>query len=93
MKKGIILIGSQVAGKAALIDAIAKLLRISIVITAGLVILQTLGYSISGVLAFGGIGGIGGNNDTPTIVIWIDVWTCSCTNYTDWAFNCCCSRS
>lgn len=39
-------------------DAIAKLLRISIVITAGLVILQTLGYSISGVLAFGGIGGI-----------------------------------
>lgn len=39
-------------------DAIAKLLRISVVITAGLVILQNLGYSISGVLAFGGIGGI-----------------------------------
>jgi MscS family membrane protein len=39
-------------------DAIAKLLRISVVITAALVILQTLGYSISGVLAFGGIGGI-----------------------------------
>ena len=39
-------------------DAIAKLLRISIVITTGLVVLQTLGYSISGVLAFGGIGGI-----------------------------------
>ena len=39
-------------------DAIAKLLRISIVITALLVILQTLGYSISGVLAFGGIGGV-----------------------------------
>jgi MscS family membrane protein len=39
-------------------DAIAKLLRISVIITAGLVILQTLGYSISGVLAFGGIGGI-----------------------------------
>ena len=39
-------------------DAIAKLLRVSIVITGGLVILQTLGYSISGVLAFGGIGGI-----------------------------------
>ena len=39
-------------------DAIAKLIRISIIITAGLVILQTLGYSISGVLAFGGIGGI-----------------------------------
>ena len=39
-------------------DAIAKLLRISVVITAGLVILQPLGYSVSGVLAFGGIGGI-----------------------------------
>ncbi|MBT7952587.1 MAG: mechanosensitive ion channel family protein, partial [Gammaproteobacteria bacterium] len=39
-------------------DAIAKLLRISVIITAALVILQTLGYSISGVLAFGGIGGI-----------------------------------
>jgi len=39
-------------------DAIAKLLRISVVITSILVILQTLGYSISGVLAFGGISGI-----------------------------------
>jgi MscS family membrane protein len=39
-------------------DAIAKLLRISVIITAFLVMLQTLGYSISGVLAFGGIGGI-----------------------------------
>ncbi len=39
-------------------DAIAKLIRVSVVITSGLVILQTLGYSISGVLAFGGIGGI-----------------------------------
>ena len=39
-------------------DAIAKLLRISVIITALLVMLQTLGYSISGVLAFGGIGGI-----------------------------------
>ncbi len=40
------------------LDAIGKLLRISVIITAALVILQTLGYSISGVLAFGGIGGI-----------------------------------
>ena len=40
------------------IDAIGKLVRISFVITAALVILQTLGYSISGVLAFGGIGGV-----------------------------------
>jgi MscS family membrane protein len=39
-------------------DAIAKLLRISVIITAILVVLQTLGYSISGVLAFGGISGI-----------------------------------
>ena len=39
-------------------DAIAKLLRLSVVITSVLVALQTLGYSIAGVLAFGGIGGI-----------------------------------
>ncbi len=38
--------------------AIGKLLRASIIITTVLVILQSLGYSISGVLAFGGIGGI-----------------------------------
>jgi len=40
------------------VSAIGKLLRVSVVITSALVILQTLGYSISGVLAFGGIGGI-----------------------------------
>lgn len=40
------------------VQAIAKLLRISVLITGGLVLLQTLGYSISGVLAFGGIGGV-----------------------------------
>jgi MscS family membrane protein len=40
------------------LDAIAKLLRLSVLITAGLVALQTLGFSISGVLAFGGVGGI-----------------------------------
>lgn len=39
-------------------SAISKLLRASVIITAALVVLQTLGYSISGVLAFGGIGGI-----------------------------------
>lgn len=39
-------------------DAIAKLLRLSVIITATLVALQTLGFSVSGVLAFGGIGGI-----------------------------------
>ncbi|EXI80053.1 MAG: MscS family inner membrane protein YnaI [Candidatus Accumulibacter appositus] len=40
------------------VDAIGKLLRISVLITAALVGLQSLGFSISGVLAFGGIGGI-----------------------------------
>ena len=39
-------------------DAIAKLVRLSVVITSVLVAMQTLGYSIAGVLAFGGIGGI-----------------------------------
>lgn len=40
------------------VSAIGKLLRISAVITATLVMMQTLGYSISGILAFGGVGGI-----------------------------------
>jgi MscS family membrane protein len=40
------------------LDAISKLARISVVITAVLMILQALGFSISGVLAFGGVGGI-----------------------------------
>ena len=37
--------------------AITKLVRASIFITAGLVMMQTLGFSISGILAFGGISG------------------------------------
>jgi MscS family membrane protein len=49
--------GSQ-AMDATTARAIGKLLRLSVIITAALVVLQTLGYSISGVLAFGGIGGI-----------------------------------
>ncbi len=40
------------------ISAFGKLLRLSIIISVTLVVLQSLGYSISGVLAFGGIGGI-----------------------------------
>lgn len=40
------------------VEAIGKLLRLSVFITASLVVLQTLGFSISGVLAFGGLGGI-----------------------------------
>ena len=39
-------------------EAISKLVRLAVIITAALVILQTLGFSISGVLAMGGIGGI-----------------------------------
>lgn len=39
-------------------QAIGKLVRMAIIITAVLVTLQNLGYSISGVLAFGGVGGI-----------------------------------
>ena len=40
------------------IDAIAKLVRVSVLITGFLIVLQSLGFSIEGVLAFGGIGGI-----------------------------------
>lgn len=40
------------------IEALCKLLRLAIIITSCVVILETLGFSISGVLAFGGIGGI-----------------------------------
>ena len=39
-------------------SAVGKLLRISVLITATLSILQTLGINIAGILAFGGIGGI-----------------------------------
>ena len=42
----------------ATLDAIAKLLRIFVGVAATLVALQTLGFSVSGVLAFGGIGGL-----------------------------------
>lgn len=40
------------------VSAISKLLRAVVIITAVLTVLQTLGFSISGVLAFGGVGGI-----------------------------------
>lgn len=39
-------------------QAIGKLLRMAVIITAALVLLQSLGFSVSGVLAFGGVGGI-----------------------------------
>ena len=40
------------------VRAVGKLVRASIMVTAAMVIMQFLGYSISGVLAFGGIGGL-----------------------------------
>ena len=40
------------------VNAITKLIRVSVFITAGLIMLQELGISVSGVLAFGGIGGM-----------------------------------
>ncbi|MFT5219236.1 MAG: MscS family membrane protein [Planctomycetota bacterium] len=40
------------------IEALSKLVRLTVMITAALMILQTLGFSISGVLAMGGVGGI-----------------------------------
>ena len=43
---------------ASTVDAIGKLIRLAIIITSVLVTLQTLGISVSGILAFGGIGGI-----------------------------------
>ena len=39
-------------------DAISQLLRVSVVITSLLVGLQSLGFNISAILAFGGIGGV-----------------------------------
>ena len=42
------------------VDAIGKLLRATTVITAILVLMQTFGFSIGGILAFGGVGGIAG---------------------------------
>jgi MscS family membrane protein len=40
------------------VEAMGKLVRLTVIITSALVILQTLGFSISGVLAMGGVGGI-----------------------------------
>jgi len=40
------------------VNAVSKLSRAVVIITAVLIALQSLGYSISGVLAFGGVGGI-----------------------------------
>jgi len=53
-EKGFVAAGTDVTTA----TAIGKLIRISVFITAVLSVLQTLGVSISGILAFGGVGGI-----------------------------------
>jgi len=40
------------------VDGLSKVSRIAVVVVAALAVMQTLGFSISGVLAFGGMGGI-----------------------------------
>jgi MscS family membrane protein len=40
------------------VDGVSKVLRITVFVLAALAVMQTLGFSISGVLAFGGMGGI-----------------------------------
>jgi len=71
--------------------AVGQILRVSIYITSALVMLQSLGYSISGVLAFGGIGGLAVgfaakdmlSNFLAALVLYIDKpfkvgdWICS----------------
>lgn len=39
-------------------DAIAKLARLTVIVFSGLALLQNLGVSVSGILAFGGVGGL-----------------------------------
>ncbi len=50
--------GARKSTDKATVRAVAKLLRVVLWVIAGLMILQSLGVSISGLLAFGGIGGI-----------------------------------
>jgi MscS family membrane protein len=40
------------------VDGLSKVSRIVVIVVAALTVMQTLGFSISGVLAFGGMGGI-----------------------------------
>tara|TARA_R110000772_G_scaffold193788_4_gene304674 strand:- start:1602 stop:2696 length:1095 start_codon:yes stop_codon:yes gene_type:complete len=49
---------SEIEADEITIRVLGRLLRVSVMVTAGLVILQTLGISVTGVVAFGGIGGI-----------------------------------
>ncbi|MFK0572718.1 mechanosensitive ion channel family protein [Endozoicomonas sp.] len=38
--------------------AMGRLMRVAVIITGVLVVMQTMGYSMSGILAFGGVGGL-----------------------------------
>ncbi len=40
------------------VDSLSKVSRIVVIVVAALAVMQTLGFSVSGVLAFGGMGGI-----------------------------------
>ena len=50
--------GALASGDRATISAVARLSRIFLWVVAGIMILQSLGVSVSGLLAFGGVGGI-----------------------------------
>lgn len=50
--------GALESGERATISAVARLSRIVLWVIAGIMILQSLGVSVSGLLAFGGVGGI-----------------------------------
>ena len=50
--------GALVSSDRATISAVARLSRIVLWVVAGIMILQSLGVSVSGLLAFGGVGGI-----------------------------------
>ncbi len=40
------------------VHTVGKIIRITIIVLAALVVMQTLGFSISGIVAFGGVGGV-----------------------------------
>lgn len=56
-----IILHSELAGKEidkTTANAVSQLLKVSVVITSSLVVLESLGFNLSAILAFGGIGGI-----------------------------------
>lgn len=50
--------GALESGERATISAVARLSRIVVWVIAGIMILQSVGVSVSGLLAFGGVGGV-----------------------------------